>query len=93
MLDNTDPILIAADKLVALYERPFGGKSSGRYRLALTLLRQLTGRRRLYEADLLALQRALFERGFVLIDMDSYFVVMSANTFTNYRRVNEDCLT
>lgn len=88
-----DPILNAADKLVALYERPFGGKSSGRYRLAAKSLRQLTGRRRLYEADLLALQRALFERGFVLIDMDSYFVVMSANTFTNYRRANEDCLT
>lgn len=93
MLENTDPIVIAADKLVALYERPFGGKSSGRFRLAAKALRQLTGRRRLYEADVVELQRALFERGFVLIDMDSYFVVMSANTFTNYRRANEDCLT
>lgn len=50
------------------------------------------GRRRLYEDDVKALSRALCERGFVLIDMEGFFVVLSANTFVNYRRANEDSL-
>ena len=28
----------------------------------------------------------------VLIDMDSFFVVMAANSFVNYRRLNEEML-
>ena len=81
-----------AEKLAHLYSQSFGGKSNGRYRIAAKLVRQLMGRRRLYEDDVRALGRALFERGFVLIDMESFFVVMSANTFVNYRRANEECL-
>lgn len=81
-----------ADQLVALYERTFGGKPRGRYRVPVKLVRRLMGRRRLYEDDIRDLARALVERGFVLIDLDSFFVVMSANSFVNYRRVNEDCI-
>jgi hypothetical protein len=82
----------ASDRLVDLYERPFGGKQSGRYRIAAKLVRQLAGRRRLYEDDVRELTRAMLERGYLLIDMESFFVVMSANTFVNYRRANEDCV-
>lgn len=82
----------AADRLAALYEQPFGGKRNGRYRVPAKLIRRLAGRRRLYEEDVRSLARALFERGFVLIDMDGFFVVMSANAFVNYRRANEECL-
>lgn len=81
-----------ADQLCAFYDRDFGGKKSGRYRIPAKLLRELAGRRRLYEDDILKLGRALVERGFILIDMDSFYVVMSANTFVNYRRANEDLL-
>ncbi len=81
-----------ADRLAALYGREFGGKSSGRYRIPQKLLREMCGRRRLYEDDMTALSRALLERGFVLIDMDSFFVIMSANSFVNYRRVGKDAL-
>jgi hypothetical protein len=52
----------------------------------------MMGRKRLYPEDRIALTRALFERGFVLIDMDSFFVVMSANSFVNYRRVGKEAL-
>ncbi|MGB5214481.1 MAG: hypothetical protein WBN88_12655 [Anderseniella sp.] len=55
-------------------------------------MRELVQRQRLYEDDVQALARALFERGFVLIDMDSFYVVMKANAFVNYRRANEDLL-
>ena len=82
----------AADRLAALYGQAFGGKNSGRYRVPAKLVRRLLERRRLYEDDVRALTRVLFERGFVLIDMDSFFVVLSANAFVNYRRANEDCV-
>ncbi len=85
--DWTEPV---ADRLVALYERKFGGKDKGRYRISARLVRQAAGRSRLYEDDVRMLVRAMFERGFVLIDMDSFFVVLAANSFVNYRRANEE---
>ena len=91
-MDNPPIIAQAADRLAALYDRPFSGKEKGRYRISVKLLRALTGRRRLYPEDVEALRRALFERGHVLIDMESYFVVMSGSSFVNYRRVGEDLL-
>lgn len=81
-----------AEKLGTLYEKEFGGKKSGRYRIPAKILRDLAGRKRLYEDDIRDLSRALVERGFILIDMDSFYVVMSINTFVNYRRVNEGSL-
>ena len=81
-----------ADHLAALYARDFGGKASGRYRIPEKMLRELMGRRRVYEDDLRALSRAMAERGFVLIDMDTFCVVMSANSFVNYRRAGKECL-
>jgi len=86
------PISEVADRLVEMYARPFGGKKTGRYRIAAKLLRQISGRRRLYEDDIGELGRELFERGYVMIDMETFFVVLSANTFVNYRRANEDCV-
>ncbi len=81
-----------AERLCELYGRPFGGKDRGRFRIAAKLVRSLAGRQRLYENDIRELTRAMLERGYVLIDMDGFFVVLSANTFTNYRRANDDCL-
>mgnify|MGYP001548943124 CR=1 FL=1 len=79
-----------ADHLAALFDRRFGGKEGGRYRISNKLVREISGRKRLYESDVCMLSRELFERGFVLIDMDTFFVIMSANAFVNYRRANED---
>jgi len=77
----------AAKRLAEMYAEEFGGKPSGRYRISRKLLAELVGQRRLYAEDVPALTRALLEEGFVLIDMESFFVVMSANAFVNYRRV------
>jgi len=76
-------------RLTALYEEPFGGKPGGRYRISAKLLRRLSGRRRLYESDVTRLAREMYESGFVLIDMDTFYVVTSTRTFNNYRRVGE----
>ena len=91
-MTNKDWIESTAGRLAELYDQRFGGKESGRYRIPVKLIRIIGGRRRIYEDDTKALSRALFERGYVLIDMDTFFVVMSANAFVNYRRANEDCL-
>lgn len=82
-----------AEQLAALYATPFGGKPRGRFRVPAKLVRALAGRKRLYENDIRELSRALFELGYVLIDMDTFFVVLSTNTFTNYRRANEDAIS
>jgi hypothetical protein len=89
---NTTPFPDSiADRLASLYAEKFGGKDNGRYRVAAKAVRQAAGRRRLYEEDVRNLTRAMFERGYVLIDMDSFFVVMSANSFVNFRRANDNC--
>jgi hypothetical protein len=93
-MDRNPPITaLVADRLVALYGREFGGKASGRFRIAAKLVRKLAARARLYEDDVRDLTRAMLERGYVLIDMDGFFVVMSTNTFVNYRRANDDVLS
>lgn len=84
---------LVAERLCQIYDEPFGGKKSGRYRIAAKLVRELANRRRIYEDDVRELARELLERGYVLIDMDSFYVVMSANTFVNYRRANEVCIS
>lgn len=86
-MNDDKQILQAADILVDLYAQEFGGKDKGRYRISEKLMRQLLKRRRLYEADITALSRAMFQRGYVFLDLDGFFVVLSANSFVNYRRV------
>ncbi|SMX41452.1 hypothetical protein [Actibacterium lipolyticum] len=87
-----DRTAFTAETLAELYAQSFGGKSSGRYRIPQKLLREMLGVRRLYSDDIVGLTRALFEKGYVLIDMDSFYVVMSANSFVNYRRLSNDAI-
>ena len=81
-----------ANELARLYGEKFGGKDSGRYRISAKLVRKISSRKRLYEDDIRLLTRSLLERGYVLIDMDPFFVVLSANTFVNYRRANDETI-
>lgn len=82
----------AARRLAALYEADFGARPKGRFRISMKHLRQLADRRRLYPEDLQALEREVYELGYVLIDLETFCVVISQRTFSNYRRVNEDAL-
>ncbi len=91
MIIDSEQASSLADRLAKLYDISFGGKTSGRYRIAAKILRKAAGRRRLYEDDIRLLQRAVFDRGFVLIDMEAYFVVLNTSSFVNTRRANEDC--
>jgi hypothetical protein len=77
------------DELVDLYDRPFGGKVRGRFRVSTKLLCDYLGKRRLWPDEIEAIGRVLYQRGYVSVDMGSYLVILSHKTFTNYRRVNE----
>lgn len=79
-----------AERLVALYDRPFGGKPRGRYRISMKLLCRLFEQRRIWPDQIEALRRALYGRGYLLVDLETFFVVVSEATFASYRRVNEE---
>jgi len=78
-----------ADCLAELYDRDFGGNRRGRFRISMKLLKRIAGRRRLSAAQLRAIADEIFERGLVLVDLETFFVVLSQRTFASYRRVNE----
>lgn len=50
-------------------------------------MRSVCARRKLPEAFIGKIASELSEQGLVLVDLDSYFVVMSQNLFESYRRV------
>ena len=56
-----------AETLAALYERGFGGKERGRYRVSMKHMRALTRRRRVPEEAVREIGRELFELGYVLV--------------------------
>ncbi|NNG05582.1 MAG: hypothetical protein HKM95_15985 [Inquilinus sp.] len=86
LADKPTPARIA-ELLVALDGIPFGGKPGGRFRISRKFLRQFAERRRLQPELVDAIADEMFERGFVLIDMESYFVVIPQRYFSSYRRV------
>lgn len=88
MSDRPTPRQVAA-QLAELYERGFGGKERGRYRISMKHLRVLTKRKRVPSILLRKIAEELFELGYVLIDMETFVVVMAQRTFTSYRRVSD----
>ncbi len=81
-----------ADRLAELYEEDFGGKQRGRFRISMKHMRLLTGRKRVPPSIVRKVSEELFELGYVLIDMETFFVVLAQRTFTSYRRVSDQCL-
>lgn len=81
-----------AERLAELYEEKFGGKERGRYRISMKQMRALTDRKRV-PADIIGeVGEELFELGYVLIDLETFFAVLAQGTFRSYRRVNDSCL-
>lgn len=78
-----------AAQLAELYERGFGGKERGRYRVSMKHLRVLTKRKRVPAEVLGKIAEELFELGYVMIDMETFFVVLAQRTFASYRRVSD----
>jgi len=81
-----------AELLANLYEVEFGGKARGRYRIAMKHMRLLTGRKRMPPSTIRKISEELFELGLVMIDMETFFVVLAQRTFNSYRRVSDHCM-
>ena len=81
-----------AEDLAELYEQSFAGKERGRYRISMKHMRALTGRRRVTDDVVKKISEELFEFGFVLVDLETYFVVLAQRTFNSYRRVSDSTL-
>ena len=76
-----------AEILVCLFGERFGGPSAGKFRISRKFLRQLAGRRKLSDGYFAQLAEEMFEAGFVFVDCESYFIVLSQKQFASYRRV------
>ena len=81
-----------AERLAELYGQQFGGKDRGRYRISMKHMRALTGRKRVPGDAIRKIGEELFELGFVLIDLETFFIVLAQGTFRSYRRVSDSCV-
>lgn len=82
-----------AERLAALYEDKFGGKDRGRYRISMKQMRALTDRKRVPAEVIGQIGEEMFELGYVLIDLETFFVVLAQGTFRSYRRVSDSCIS
>ena len=83
---------VVAERLAELYERAFGGKQRGRYRISMKHMKMLTARKRIPTRTIRRIAEELFEQGYLLIDLETYFVVLAERTFRSYRRANDSCV-
>lgn len=87
-MSNTSPTPCeVARKLAVFYDKSFGGKASGRYRISPKNLRSLMQRRRISDELVRSLADEMFELGFVFIDLESFYVVNNVRSYNNYRRL------
>jgi len=92
-MDPIERVRLVAERLVELYGVEFGGKERGRYRISMKHMRILTGRRRIPAEMIRSISEELFELGYILIDLETYFVILVDRTFRNYRRVSDAIIT
>jgi hypothetical protein len=92
MEDRPSPRQVA-ERLATFYEVFFGGKLRGRYRFSMKQMRALTGRKRVPAKLIRNIAEEVYELGYVLIDLETYFVVLAQATFRSYRRVSDGRLS
>ena len=73
--------------LKALYDRPFGGKDRGRYKISRRRLRRLSGRKRLEDTILQRIIDEAYEQGLIMMDLGDDFAVVEESVMQNYRTV------
>ncbi len=81
-----------AERLAGFYERKFGGKDRGRFRISMKHMKLLTQRRRIPGETIRRIGEELFELGFVLIDLETFFVILPQRSFRSYRRLSDSCV-
>lgn len=74
--------------LISLHDRQFRSRRTGKYRISRSALRAVCGRHKLTERFLEEIETELFERGYVLVDLETYFAVMNQKLFDSFRRAS-----
>lgn len=77
----------AASDLIVFYHSSFGGKIKGRYKIKREHLSSILKINFLKNYQIEELQYSLLDRGFIIINLDMVFIVMTVVTFNNYRSV------
>ena len=77
----------AASDLILFYHSSFGGKMKGRYKIKREHLSSILKNIFLKNNQIEELRYSLLDRGFILIDLDIEFIIMTVVTFNNYRSV------
>lgn len=77
-----------AELLATLYGQEFGGKRLGKYRISRKYLRELARRQRLTPEFIHELGDELFEQGFIISDLETFFAILDQRLFNSYRRVS-----
>ena len=81
-----------AQVLSAIYDRTFGSKQGGAFRINREALKNITGRPVLHQTIIEDVADWLVELGLVLIDRDGYFVVMAPAVLDSVREVPNEVL-
>ncbi len=81
-----------AERLAGFFDRKFGGKDRGRFRISMKHMKILTQRKRIPAEIIRKIGEELFELGFVLIDLETFFVILPQRSFRSYRRVSDSCV-
>ena len=78
--------------LAAIYDQRFGGKESGRYRISRKFLREIARRRRISDEFVAEITDELFEQGLVIVNVETYFAVLSQSLLNSYRHVTKGAI-
>jgi hypothetical protein len=73
--------------LIHFYNEKFGGKLRGRFKIMRKDLMFLARWPRLSEIDVKQLSDLMLEKGYVMVDLDSYFIVIEERIVLGYRKV------
>ena len=86
------PADVAKD-LADIYEKTFGGKKRGRYKISRGSLCSLSSRKRLEDSIIDKITDAAYDIGYIIVNIGEYFAVVEEGVMLNYRPVPKSVLS
>ena len=82
-----------AKELAGIYEKTFGGKKRGRYKISRGSLCRLSSRKRLEDSTIDKITDAAYDIGYIIVNLGEYFAVVEESVMLNYRPVPKSVLS
>ncbi len=82
-----------AQELADIYEKTFGGKKRGRYKISRGNLCSLSLRKRLEDSTIEKITNAAYDIGYIIVNLGEYFAVIEEGVMLNYRPVPKSVLS